>query len=243
MVALHRGRSGGDHHPVDYAEWLRLLSEQLRRSLDEGVARLGKQGARGVLFQVTLLKQGYTFVGKGTVPEFVVDLEHEAAVYHRLQPVQGVCVPVFMGAVDLRDLERVYYYDLRVRVVYLMFLSWAGDSLDGAEALEAMGKDPGREVLRSVRGLHANGVAHTDVRRRNVLWCRETRRAMMIDFERAVLMDPPRLPLAQVVPNKRARIPQPLGVVKAAGEANSEGRRHWLDDISAAKSIFTPEII
>jgi hypothetical protein len=40
----------------------------------------------------------------------VEDLEHEATVYHRLQLAQGVYVPVFLGAVDLCDLRRVYYY-------------------------------------------------------------------------------------------------------------------------------------
>ena len=127
-TGVSRREIGGVRHLVDHAEWLRLLSEQFRRTLDDGVVRIGKQGARGVLFHVTLLTHGYTFVAKDTVPEFVEDLEHETAVYHRLQLVQGVYVPVFLGAVDLRDLGRVYYYDLRVRVVYMMFLSWAGRS-------------------------------------------------------------------------------------------------------------------
>ncbi|KAH8783446.1 hypothetical protein F5883DRAFT_637700 [Diaporthe sp. PMI_573] len=88
-------RSTGDRvamlvHPVDRPELLRLLREQLRRTLHDGVARIGKGGARGVLFQVTLLAYGYTFLSKGTVEEFVEDLEHEATVDHRLQPLQGV---------------------------------------------------------------------------------------------------------------------------------------------------------
>ena len=61
---------------------LPVLAKQLKRSLDEGMVRLGKEGSRGVLFQLTLLKYGYTFVSKGTVAAFIEDLEHEAAVYH-----------------------------------------------------------------------------------------------------------------------------------------------------------------
>ncbi|KAJ2891106.1 uncharacterized protein MKZ38_000915 [Zalerion maritima] len=239
-VRLHRGRSGGVYHPVDHAKWLGLLREQLRRTLDDGVVRIGKEGARGVLFQVTLLVYGYTFVSKGTVPEFVEDLEHEAAVYQRLRPIQGVCVPVYLGTIDLRDISRTYYYDFRVRIVYMMFLSWVGSSLNEAGTLDAMGESPVRELIRSLRGLHAMGVAHTDVRKPNALWCQETGRVMMVDFERAVLMDPPRRPLAQVVPNKRARTPDGMDFCKAAGQASCNvgySRMMW-NDISAAKSTF-----
>lgn len=50
-----------------------------------------------------------TFVGKGTVPEFIEDLEHEATVYARLRPVYGKCVPVFLEIVELRAVSRTYY--------------------------------------------------------------------------------------------------------------------------------------
>ncbi|KAJ4176646.1 hypothetical protein NW767_015375 [Fusarium falciforme] len=80
--------------------------------------KLGKHGARGALFKVTLLAYGYTFVCKGTVQAFIRDLEHEAAVHKRLERIQGVNVPVFLGAVDLRSLKRVYYYDHRVYIAH-----------------------------------------------------------------------------------------------------------------------------
>ncbi|KAJ4308780.1 hypothetical protein N0V84_011896 [Fusarium piperis] len=122
-VALHCRQDGCDRthactptrHPVDHAEWLRLLWKQLERSLDDGITPLGEGGARGVLFRVTLLVYGYTFVSKGTVRAFIPDLEHEAAVYDRLRPIQGVNVPVFLGAIDLRSMNKIYYYDHRVR--------------------------------------------------------------------------------------------------------------------------------
>jgi hypothetical protein len=239
-VALHRGQHGGIHHPVDHAKWLRLLRQQLRRTLDDGVVCVGKQGARGVLFQVTLLAYGYTFVSKGTVPEFVKDLEHEVAVYERIRPIHGIAVPVFLGAIDLRDISRTYYYDFRVRIVYMMFLSWGGDSLAEAGTLDAMGENPDLEFNRSLLALHTMGVAHTDVRKENALWCQETGRVMIIDFERAVLVDPPQLPPGQVVPNKRARAPQRMDFFKATGQPSSTvGRdRRVRNDILAAKSIF-----
>jgi hypothetical protein len=42
------------------------LHDQLKHSLDDGIVPLGNGGVRGVLFKVTLLGYGYTFVSKGT---------------------------------------------------------------------------------------------------------------------------------------------------------------------------------
>ncbi|AEO59783.1 hypothetical protein MYCTH_2119902 [Thermothelomyces thermophilus ATCC 42464] len=189
-------------HPLDHASWLGLLREQLRRTLDDGVVPLRKQGARGVLFQVTLLAYGYTFVSKATTARFVPELEHEAQVYERLRPLQGDRVPVFLGAVDLRQVGRRYYYDIDVQLVYMMFVSWGGCSLDEVEVSDMAKLE--REVMRAVRALHPHGVAHTDMRDANILWNAETERAMVIDFEQAVLAEPPRRGLGPIVPNKRA---------------------------------------
>ena len=194
--------SNPGNHPVDHATWLRLLRQQLKRTLDSGITPLGKQGARAAIFQITLLEYGYTFIGKGTVPEFVEDLEYEAAVYtERLQGLQGSCVPVCLGTVNLRELGRTYYYDFRVDIIFLVLLSWAGKSLVVAKGHRALLK---KELVRSVRALHAKGVVHRDVRRPNIMWNDETKRPMIIDFERALLFVPPLPRQAPVVPNERA---------------------------------------
>ncbi|KAH7112671.1 hypothetical protein EDB81DRAFT_922641 [Dactylonectria macrodidyma] len=190
-------------HPVSHSTCLQLLREQLRQSLDAGITKLGKHGARGVLFKVTLLAYGYTFVCKGTVQAFIGDLEHEAAVYKRLERIQGVNVPVFLGVVDLRPLKRVYYYDHRVYIVHMTFLSWGGDDIDEIEITADMRRTLEGKLLGSLRAIHEEGVVHKDVRSANTLVNRETDSVMLIDFERAVLLEAVRRPLAQVVPNKR----------------------------------------
>jgi hypothetical protein len=111
------------HHPVKYDEWLRLLKQQLGSSLDQGVIKLGIQGTRGVLFKITMLKYGYKFVCKGTVQAFISDLENEVDVYARLKPAQGTSVPVFLGTLNLRSVNRTYYYDVCVNIVHMTFLS------------------------------------------------------------------------------------------------------------------------
>ncbi|KJZ70958.1 hypothetical protein HIM_09662 [Hirsutella minnesotensis 3608] len=204
-AALHRQEAtycdgAALRHPVDHAQWLNLLRAQLQETLDDGITPLKQSGARGVLFKVTLLDYGYTFVSKGTIKAFVPDLEHEAAVYRRLDDLQGVHVPAFLGAIDLRSMNKTYFFDLRVYIVHLTFLAWGGKSLY---------EEPGavhtveQQVKGSLRAMHQHGVIHNDVRAENILLCRETNRVMMIDFERAVLLEPPRPPLARMAPNKR----------------------------------------
>ncbi|UNI16689.1 hypothetical protein JDV02_003103 [Purpureocillium takamizusanense] len=202
----HGGRRAcaGTPHPISHDTWLRLLSDQLQHTLDDGITKLGKHGARGVLFKVTLLLYGYTFVCKGTVQAFIRDLEHEASVYKRLERVQGINVPVFLGSVDLRPLKRTYYYDHRVYIVHMTCLSMGGDTVD--EAVGASGSPKTTleaNALASLRAIHREGVVHRDVRSANMLVNRETNSVMMIDFERAKLVEQPRRPLAPVVPNKR----------------------------------------
>lgn len=48
------------------------------------------------MFRVTLVGYAYTFIGKGTVPEFLAELQHGAAVYQWLRPLQGVWRPCIL---------------------------------------------------------------------------------------------------------------------------------------------------
>ncbi|KAI1026501.1 hypothetical protein LB504_013126 [Fusarium proliferatum] len=241
-VALHcSNRPTQACHPISHGKWLALLQRQLERSLDEGITRLRQGGTRSVLFQVTLLAYGYTFLGKGTVRTFVSDLTHEATVYNRLSPLQGRDVPVFLGAIDLRAMDKIYYFVHRVYVVHIMFLSWGGDSL--ADALKTGGftdKNLQSMAITALRAMHQEGVVHKDVLFSNMLFNREVKRVMMIDFERAVLVKPPRLPLAQLVPNKRRRKPEETERKKTATSSCNIRRvgDGFSKDILDAKMVF-----
>ncbi|RMJ09806.1 hypothetical protein CDV36_010574 [Fusarium kuroshium] len=238
-VALHcKSRDPARaHHPVNHEEWLRLLWKQLEQSLDDGVRPLGEGGARGVLFQVTLLAHGYTFVSKGTVRAFIKDLEHEAAVYERLKPIQGVHVPVFLGAIDLRSMNKIYYYDHRVYVVHMTLLSWGGCRIDTADDISRPLED---KAIRSLRAMHQEGVIHKDARLANMLFNSETDGVMVIDFERALLLEPPRRQLAQLVSRKRARKSEVMDVKKVTGDSSKRNRVHggFSEDILLAKTAF-----
>ncbi|KAK4074423.1 hypothetical protein Purlil1_12963 [Purpureocillium lilacinum] len=229
----HIGR-GAIRHPINHAEWLQLLHAQLKKTLVCGITPLEKSGARGVLFKVTLLKYGYTFVSKGTIVEFIRDLEDEAAVDRRLEDVQGIHVPVFLGVVDLRPLGRTYYYDHRVYIVHLT-MSWGGESLH--EARWRM-RTTQEQVKRSLEAIHKRGVIHTDVRGPNILFCEETGGAMVIDFEPAKLLEP-RQPLAKMTPNKRSLPEEP-----DKGQRRKQRRtgQYFREDFVMASRHFVTEI-
>ena len=97
-----------------------LLEVQLRQNRSDACQPLGKQGARGALFMVTLTSYGYTLLAKGTVLAFVKDLRHEAEVYRLLMTVQGVYVPVCLGNIDL---NKPYYYDAGICIIHMLLLS------------------------------------------------------------------------------------------------------------------------
>ncbi|KAI0165304.1 hypothetical protein GGR52DRAFT_581939 [Hypoxylon sp. FL1284] len=215
-VMHHRQDRTDGHHPIDHGDFLRLLRCQLEKSLDDGVVKLSLGGSRGVLFQVTLLAYGYTFVSKGTIPAFIPDLQHEETVYEQLKQTQSITVPVYLGAIDLRDMGRTYYYDHRVYIKYMMFLSWAGTKLDRSVSVD--------RVVGCLRAIHREGIVHGDVRGANVLSDPTTGRVMLVDFERASIVKSIRRPLGQVVPNKRAW---------------DHGRKGKGDDISAAIAVFS----
>jgi RIO-like serine/threonine protein kinase len=113
-----------------------------------------------------------------------------------------------------------------------MLVSWGGRSLDEVEVSEKAKVN--REVVQSVRALHAHGVAYTDVRDANVLWDEETERAMVIDFEQAVLTERPRRTLAQ-----QESTAYRCGRRHRRGQTKAEAHRLKIqDDILAGRMIL-----
>jgi hypothetical protein len=88
------------------------MLRQLAENLDSGCEPLGKQGARGAPFRLTLEWYGYTFVAKGTVTAFETKLKHEKLVYRHLDKVQGGLIPVYLGNISLTVL---YLLDFGVK--------------------------------------------------------------------------------------------------------------------------------
>jgi hypothetical protein len=60
---------------------------QLAQDPDNRCEPLGKQGAHGALFKLTLELYRYTFITKGTVMAFKAKLKHKGLVYRHLDKV------------------------------------------------------------------------------------------------------------------------------------------------------------
>ncbi|KAG6054855.1 hypothetical protein E4U17_003401 [Claviceps sp. LM77 group G4] len=177
-------------HLVNHSEWLSLLSSQFKQSIDEGIVFLGIFGAKGWCFKITLLAYGYTFVGKGAVPANIESLRHESKIYKQLDSIQESHVPVFLGAIDLRKMNKHYWIDIRVHVVHFMFLSWGGHHVEQDEMVkfEIPRSRLIEQAKQAMESVHEKGVIHRDVRWENVLFNPETSSVMVIDFEQSNLV-------------------------------------------------------
>lgn len=126
-----------------------------------------------------------------------------------------------------------------------MLLSWAGERLD--ESKISTGTDEQRwtsDLVRAVNAIHRAGVLHRDIRMPNLLWNKETKRIMVIDFEGAEIMKAIRRTLLPMSSNgKRKRT---LGAKEVDGEDKMSDMRkvdHVMrcrvaQDILAARMMF-----
>ena len=211
----------GDRHELSCEEFKMLLDVQLRRSRGEDFCPLGIQGARGALFKVTLMPYNYTVVAKGTVWPYVRYLQHEAEVYRRLAALQGDCVPVFLGSLDL---QYEFYYDAAVRIVHMMLLSWSGERLIPETLTDTDKQMRISDAIRAVDAIHKAGVVHRDVRMPNLLWSEETKRVMVIDFERAEIVSAVRQTPSAISNKKRKQLGgMNKNEIKQLGGMNKKG--------------------
>ncbi|KAK5146187.1 hypothetical protein LTR04_001103 [Oleoguttula sp. CCFEE 6159] len=195
------------------ATFLRLVRAQLAkdRGRDADCKPLYIHGSRGALFKIRLSSHGYTFVAKAMEETNLAYLRHENRVYDHIRPLQGMCVPVCLGAVDL---ELPYYYDCGV-YVRMLFLSWAGRPV-----FDYMNRDRKEHLLdkltEALQALHKLQVLHEDAEPRNMLFDGRCDRLMLVDLERAKIRV--RQPLGVIAPNqKRKRVMEERKMVPDKG--------------------------
>ncbi|RYP56570.1 hypothetical protein DL771_011749 [Monosporascus sp. 5C6A] len=191
----HHGRKH-----IERLEFLGLIRDQLAkdRGSDADCAPLYLAGSLGALFKVRLSLHGYTLVAKGMEGLDLGRLQHENRVYDRLRTIQGKHVPVCLGMIDL---ALPYYYDGGV-FEHFLFLSWAGRPL--FECTDQIGKpDILHTVTTAYAALHRLCVLHRDAELRNILYDVGSGRLMVVDFERAQILNRP--PLGLISPNGPTR--------------------------------------
>ncbi|CAH0024540.1 unnamed protein product, partial [Clonostachys rhizophaga] len=200
-------------HPIIHTNFLKLLSKQLKQTLNSGIKSLDITSSHGALFKISLLTYRYTFISKGTVEAFISDLKHEELIYKQLKKVQGTHIPVFLGTTNLRNLSRTYYYNLRINI--------GGISLRDINTKDINKAFITGRAIQSIKAIHQEGVVHIDTRRENILFNPETREVITINFKRSQLLSPPRHQLTALQPNKRQRIQDTSGKVKAVSRPHS----------------------
>ncbi|KAL9102056.1 MAG: hypothetical protein Q9163_002764 [Psora crenata] len=191
---------GETRHQINKRTFLSLLRKQLSTDLDTDVEPTGIHGARGALFKVSLTSHGYTLAAKCTTIDFVANLRHEATIYKRLSSIQGIHIPVYLGNLDL---VHPYSYLGFATIVHMMFLSFGGTpfypSVTADNQVQMM-----ERLERSIQAIHQLGVQHRDMAPRNILWHTELSQVMIIDFERAEVLER-RVALGTISPNRRGK--------------------------------------
>ncbi|KAL8903352.1 MAG: hypothetical protein Q9207_003987 [Kuettlingeria erythrocarpa] len=187
----------GKTHALTALKLRELLRHQLNGNWEDDCVDLRLQGVRGMLFQLTLTSYGYTFVGKGTIDIYIPDLQHEYRMYQRLHHLQGRLIPVCLGSIDLD----VPWYDLNVEIIHILPMSYGGEVIDQARAIQEK-----EQIQHFETAIAARGVKHQDIRRHNILDSKELGKLMFIDFERSTLdFDLASRALQEISPNRKRK--------------------------------------
>jgi tRNA A-37 threonylcarbamoyl transferase component Bud32 len=107
-------------------------------------------------------------------------IEHEVVIYERLNPIQGVHVPVHIGNIDL---DQPYRYEGIAELVHVMFLSFGGTAIH--QLANPNKPQLTNQVESAMRAIHALDVWHRDAAPRNILQNDTTGQVVIIDFERS----------------------------------------------------------
>lgn len=253
---LHRSDfSSGDvakvkrlpRHPITHKLFQRAIRQILEHDLGQ-CEELPMNGSYGALYRLREPKHGYTVVGKGTRREWRHLLCHEGHVYRRrLRPIQGVHVPVHLGNFDLDHAgapETMLYYLGTVPIVHMMVMSYAGESMLYRDGLED-GYDYDADVLldpdadharRGLEAIHALGVLHGDVAKRNLLNYRVQDRDAIVwhDFGEAKIHHHPR---------KRVRRPEEEEEEDQAHHNHQAKRRRQQQDRHVEVRLETGQLV
>ncbi len=212
---------GKRRHELSHNTFMQHIRELLRDQLDY-CEDMNIHGARGALFKVKLPRFGYTVAAKGTGIECAKDLVHEFSIYRRRLPLQGRCVPVFLGDIKL---DSILYYAGAVRIVHMIFMSFEGFPLRSS-----IPPTLAEEAIRALRAIHQLGVLQGDPAARNILIRPDRPRITWIDFERAEFVHS-RVVLGPSSPNQKRK----LDKSHKENCVNGESSKAPLQEIGRAK--------
>ncbi|KAJ5719006.1 hypothetical protein N7493_007461 [Penicillium malachiteum] len=185
-VELHRrGQPDCTKHLITSEKLVLCLKAEFDENIDRCIP-IGEYGSYGAPFKLTYLEYGYTVIGKGTISDLWDRVSREVQVYQILRKAQGSAVPVFLGTIDL---AKTYYLDGAGPIRHMLVMGFAGERMAKMDLTPELK----REIQKSNKEIESLGIIHDDLRRENVLWCEELKRALIIDFHGATLKSRPSL--------------------------------------------------
>ncbi|EEH40570.2 hypothetical protein PAAG_09023 [Paracoccidioides lutzii Pb01] len=150
-----------DVWPVEYSEILEQTPSAAHpKHAPPGTVADNPAGSCGALFKVRLSSHGYTVVAKGVKYKHLYKLEHEKQIYDELRDLQGECIPVCLGIVQLA-LKHPYYYNGRI-YTHMLFLSWVEEAIQKVRTLSHTA-DASSMVYHALQAIHFKGVLHGDM--------------------------------------------------------------------------------
>ncbi|KAJ4391790.1 hypothetical protein N0V93_005410 [Gnomoniopsis smithogilvyi] len=179
-----------ENHRLEARDLSLLLQHQLGQDKTRVFCeqpRASTQGHHGQLFKLTLAKFGYTLVGKGVGAADQHILAHEAKIYEQMNSLQGLCVPVCLGAFALQ-VPCGKHAQTKEEITHMLLLSHAGiavENEDGEEPdLAVTAKEVAMEANRTFNEINKCGVKRLDKRKKHQFWNEELGRVFFIDFEK-----------------------------------------------------------
>ena len=166
------------------------LKKQLNQDSDHYCTPMGGCGSYGAPLKITNARSGYTIFGKGTTSYRWKNVSQEVEVYRILQKIQGLAVPVFLGATGM---AQTYHLHGVGGIQYILLMGWEGEKIRSVGA----GPDLSREIMRSKEQIKLCGVVHLDLRFEIMLWNRELGRVLIIDFHLCKIIPRPRKTLSR----------------------------------------------
>lgn len=130
------------------------------------------------IMKLRLGSSGHVLLAKAFMPSDLGVMRREARFYAHLRHLQGDCVPICVGTIEM-PADQALPYD-GFRFTGLLLLGWAGMGPDqwnyvggglghGGEADRAFVRALAVEARRALMKIHEAGVLHRDVALRNVL--------------------------------------------------------------------------
>ncbi|KAI7970152.1 hypothetical protein EIK77_008379 [Talaromyces pinophilus] len=179
------GDHGDEYHEIDGEQFVDYLEDQLTSQLPQfelqplHIAGNGNQFLRG-----TLEIYGYSFLVKAAESHAEERLEAEFDLYEWLTPLQGICIPICVGLLDLKTSRNTTLIYNRRTTGKMLIMSWEGIAVARASEIVNI-RHLGRRRSRIHRRLEEIGMRNVDLDLSNFVCNPGTKSLKLVNFRTA----------------------------------------------------------